>query len=153
MALPDVRRRAGVAVRLLASPRDFWLLVRMAAWAPLLPLLKFALPLPRLVRLLAPQPRARPRDREAERRVTRLSRLLYRSRGIGVRDNCLERSLVTFRYLSLASARPELVVGMRKDEDNFVGHVWVLLDGEPVHDAPESLRELVPVMAFDASGG
>jgi hypothetical protein len=136
----------------LFSPRDYFTLVRMAAWAPALPFLKFALPLPRLVRLLAAKPRRRDRDPQAERRIARLAAVLYRARGPGMRDNCLERSLVTYRFLGRANARPELIVGMRVGQPNIVGHVWVTVDGNPVHDPPRELAEMTQMMSFDPSG-
>ncbi len=132
--------------------RDLWTLLRMAAWAPALPVLKFALPLPRLVRLLATTPKRRDRDVATEKRMTRLAAILYRSRGVGMRDNCLERSLVTYRFLGRANARPRLVVGMRAEETDVVGHVWVLLDGRAVHDPPEEVAGMTTVMSFDEAG-
>jgi hypothetical protein len=134
------------------SPREVWLLLRMAGWAPLLPILKFALPLPRLVRLLAAKPRRSDRDVEAERRIARLAAVVYRSRGVGVRDNCLERSLVAYRFLGRANAHPELVVGMRTDEGGVIGHVWVTVDGKAVHDPPGRLAKMSQMMSFDAAG-
>ena len=146
------RHRLRVARAVLTSRGDVSVLVRMAGWMPLLPLLKFVLPLPRLVRLMAAPPEREARDVEAERRIARMAHLLYRSRGISMRDNCLERSLLAYRYLGRANARPELVVGMRKREDGFLGHVWVNVDGHPVHDTPEELEEMVPMTSFDAGG-
>jgi hypothetical protein len=132
--------------RLAASPRDAWLLARMFAWGLVLPVLKFALPLPRLVRLVA-SPRRRARDAAREAAVAEQAARVYRWRRD---DNCLERSLVTFRYLGRAGADPRLVVGMRAS-DRF-GHVWVTTDGAAVHDAPEFLAELEPLFEFDADG-
>ena len=124
---------------------DLTLLARMSGWAVVLPALKFVLPLPRLVRLVTP---ARPaqRDRAREQRVTRLAARLYRTPRLG-RDNCLERSLVTYRYLRRTGSEPTLVVGMRA-EDELRGHVWVTVDGHPVHDTTEFLAGFVPLMSF-----
>lgn len=143
--------RARTAARLLRSPSQLWLLFRMAGWASVLPLLKVALPLPRLVSMVAARPRTRQRDPEAEKRVVRSAARLYRSRLVAKSDNCLERSLVTYRYLARVNAGPRLVVGMGRRGD-VVGHVWVLVDGKPVHDDEESLRDLVPVVGFGPDG-
>ena len=140
------------ALRLLSSPRDAWMFLRMALWAPVLPLLKFALPLPRLVRLLAAKPKRQDRDTDTERRIARLAAVLYGSDGVGVRDNCLERSLVSYRFLGRANAQPQLVVGMRAQEADVVGHVWVTVDGRTIHDPPDSIRDMTPMMVFDESG-
>ena len=40
--------------------------------------------------------------------------------------NCLERSLVLCRYLSAAGSDPELLVGMRRGENELEGHAWVV---------------------------
>jgi hypothetical protein len=129
------------------SSGDLWLLARMSGWAALLPALKFVLPLPRLVALVTPGERASARDASREQRVARIAERLYRTTPRLSRDNSLERSLVTYRYLVRAGSEPVLVVGMRKQEE-LHGHVWVTLDGRPVHDTEEFLSGFVPVMTF-----
>jgi hypothetical protein len=132
----------------VSSPADAWLLARMTTWAPSLPVLKRVLPLPRLVALMAKEPRRSPRDPELERRIVRMARLVYRGRRGTFRDNCLERSLVTYRFLGRAGADPELVVAMSKGEDGLHGHVWVTVEGLPVHENPADLEAYLPVMRF-----
>ncbi len=145
--------RARGALRELAHPNAAWLLVRMAAWASILPLLKRVLALPRVVGLVTPSRRPAMRDAAREQQAIRLSRILYRSRVVAGRDNCLERSLIAFRYLISAGTDPELSVGMRRSDRGYEGHVWVTVAGVPIHDDPRSLDELVQVTAFNASGG
>ena len=135
----------------MRSPSHLWLVCRMAAWASVLPVLKVLLPLPRLVRLFATRPRTRQRNPRRENRVVRSAARLYRSRLVSKSDNCLERSLVTYRYLTRLNADPRLVVGMGK-RDEVIGHVWVLVDGKPVHDDEASLHDLVPVVDFGPDG-
>ena len=131
----------------MKRPADVWLAARMAAWAAVLPVLKFALPLPRLVRLVAARPSRRARDRERERKVARVAARIYGSSVVPMGDNCLERSLVTYRYLTRLNADPKLVVGVRRDGD-LRGHVWVTIDGEPVHDSREYVERFVPLTTF-----
>lgn len=157
--MPGARALARGAVgrtRLLraqvAGPSDVLLLIRMVGWRAALPALKWALPLPRLVRLMA-APRARAdRAPGRERRIAALAHGLSGPRGVAALDNCLERSLVLYRYLGRAGARPELVVGVGKDAQSVTGHVWVLLDGETLFETPASLSELSPIVSFDADG-
>jgi hypothetical protein len=157
--LPGARALARGAIgrtRLLRSqvrgPADALLVLRMAGWRAALPVLKWALPLPRLVRLMA-RPRARAeRAPERERRIASLAHGLSGPRGVATLDNCLERSLVIYRYLGRAGARPELVVGVGKDESAVTGHVWVLLEGETLFETPASLSEFSPIVSFDADG-
>ena len=111
-------RRAWRALRrCVNSPSDVLLLARMTAWAPSLPVLKRTVPLPRLVRLMASRPRQRPRDTALEQRIARMARLLYRGKLGTLQNNCLERSLLTYRFLGRAGADPELVVGARQGEE------------------------------------
>jgi hypothetical protein len=145
-----LRHRAGLVGRLLASPRDTWLLIRMAGWALVVPVLKFVLPLPRLVRLVTP--RWRRRRTGADQRVLRLTSLLYGTGAFRLSDNCLERSLVTFRYLVAADVAPTLVVGMRGEENGYLGHAWVTVGDELVHDPPSLVATLSPIVAFTADG-
>jgi hypothetical protein len=124
----------------------------MSGWALVLPVLKYVLPLRRLVRLAASRGDGSPREPMRVEKVTNLARIIYRSSASVVRDNCLERSLVAYRYLGRANADPELVVGMGKNGADFLGHVWVTLDGKPLYDSPEKLAEFEPVVVFDTRG-
>jgi Transglutaminase-like superfamily len=139
------------AVRWAArSPERTWLLARMAPWAVSLPLLKFVVPLPKLVGMATPRRRGGQRRPEREAVIVELTRLLARTRAmVAADDNCLERSLLTYRFLAREGADPRLVVGMAKADDSFEGHVWVLVDGEPVHDEPELLERYSELMSFN----
>jgi hypothetical protein len=150
--MSELQRRLRLARRHIASPSDAVLLARMAGWAAALPLLKYVVPLQRLVRLLAAADGDGERAPAREQKVADLARVLYRSPAAVVRDNCLERSLVAYRYLSRANANPELVVAMATEGSALLGHVWVTIDGEPLYDSPEKLAEFVPMVVFDASG-
>ncbi len=153
MTASRARNRLGMILSVLRSPWEVTTLMRMLPWAAALPLLKRILPLPRLVGFAASSPRNGRRRAGREQRVVELTRLLYRSRAVVGRDNCLERSLLAYRFLTKLDARPELVVGMRRGADEMLGHVWVLLEGEPVHEAPKLLADFVPVLVFDHKGG
>jgi hypothetical protein len=146
-------RRLETARRAVSSPADALLAARMAGWVAVLPLLKFALPLPRLVRLMASGRRTGALDSSATERIGAISRLLYRVRAVGVDDNCLERSLVAYRYLGRAGAAPELHVGLRRDPGGPVaGHVWVTVDSVPLHEQAEDLASLTGVVSFGPDG-
>jgi hypothetical protein len=135
------------------TPADAWLLVRMLAWAATLPLLKRVLPLPQLVRLTASRPR-RSGGLESGKReqLAAFARWIY-GQGVFTRDpNCLERSLVAYRFLTRAGADPRLMVGLAKAREGIVGHAWVVVDGRPLNDSPVVLEEFVPVIEFGADG-
>lgn len=140
-------RRVRVLRRTVRSPGDAWLALRMAVWRIALPILKWTLPLPRLARLLW-SGRERQRDATREEKIATLAEALSGRRGDQRFDNCLERSLVAYRYLSLAGAEPELVVGVSRDAP-LRGHAWVRLDGDVLRDNVDEFEE---VTAFGAEG-
>jgi hypothetical protein len=137
--------RARALAGLLARPSDAWLAARAFGWLCVLPVLKRTLPLERLVRLMWRTPRGDTRDRGREQRTTRIVSRLSRTSG----GNCLERSLVLYRYLARANADPELVVGMARP-DEYLGHVWVTVDGRALLETPESLRAYTELVTFRA---
>ena len=146
--LERLRRVAGA----VESSSEAVLTVRMLGWGLVLRVLKRVVPLERLVRVVAIEPRHGPRDLGAERRIGRLARLAHRGSSVKRRDNCLERSLVAYRYLTAANAAPVLVVGARAGDAGIEGHVWLTVDGEPIHDAQAALDLYTPVMTFGADG-
>jgi hypothetical protein len=109
--------------------------------------LKYVLPLPVLVRIMA---RIRPRPRAGdEERILALAaafgRLRPRSQG-----NCLERSLLAYRFLLGTGCAPELVLGVNKT-DRVSGHAWVTLNGAPVGHAHDGVFD--PIIVFGPDGG
>jgi hypothetical protein len=134
------------------TPADAWLVVRMLAWAAALPLLKRVLPLPRLVRLAASRPRTDGLESGKREQLAAFARWIY-GQGVFTRDpNCLERSLVAYRFLTRAGAEPRLMVGLAKAREGIVGHAWVVVDGRPLNDSPVVLEGFVPVVEFGADG-
>lgn len=146
------RARTRRAIAAVESPADALLAVRMLGWALVLPVLKSALPLQRLVRLMAREGRATARDTDTEHTIITLSRVVHRAVGLGRRDNCLERSLIAFRYLSAANADPLLVVGACAGATEIEGHVWLTVDGDPVHETRERVDRYARVTEFHADG-
>ena len=146
-------RKPQELVRLLRSPRDAWLAVRMIGWALLLPALKRAVALPTLARFMWRDGRRPSGDRSYAdvERIVRLAGLAARFRPLPHGDNCLERSLIAYRYLSAANAEPHLVVAVRKEEEGVHGHVWVALGGEPV--PLEDVSTFTPVLELGRRGG
>jgi hypothetical protein len=88
-------------------------------------------------------PHGAARDPEREQRTIRVVARLSRTSG----GNCLERSLVLYRYLARANADPHLVVGMAKP-DEYLGHVWVTVDGRPLLETSETLGGYTEVVSF-----
>jgi transglutaminase superfamily protein len=122
----------------------------MVVLSVLLPVLKRALPLRRLVPLMWTTGKAE-RSHEQERRIIALSARITRLRP-RLRSNCLERGLLTYRFLARAGADPHLVVGVTTFEGAIVGHAWVTLDGEPVHELREAVDGFARLIEFGPQG-
>jgi transglutaminase superfamily protein len=134
------------------GPADAWLLTRIVGWSLVLPLAKSLVSMPRLTRLMQTSARATSRDPEREKTVASLTAWVFKTRPRDSRDNCLERALVTYRYLCRAGARPELVIGMARDAEGVRGHAWVTVDGRGVHDTPMALAVFQPILRFRSDG-
>jgi transglutaminase superfamily protein len=132
------------------SPGAAWLGARMLAWRIALPLLKRALPLAALARLAWPRRRSRRRRPDREALVAGVVSRLY---GTARRDdNCLERSVLAYRFLAQAGAEPRLTCGIRRANGDVVGHAWIVLDGRPLASADEGIEDYTLVTAFGAGG-
>jgi hypothetical protein len=153
MSMPGrVRRHAWSLRESVSTPSDAWLLVRVLGWSLVLPIAKRTLPLPRLVGLMRSRGYAAQRDREREAAIASIVAWVFKTRPPGARDNCLERSLVAYRYLSRAGADPDLVVGIERGSGGAHGHVWVTVEGRAVHDSPAVLATFEPILAFSSDG-
>jgi hypothetical protein len=135
--------RAAQATTIDAT-EDAWLALRMLGWSLLLPLLKRTVPLRTLTRWMWANG-ADPRKPEREALIVRTSARLS--------TNCLERSLLAYRFLAQANAEPRLVAGVRRESSaDVVGHAWVEVDGFPVHEGKGELRDFVPLVEFGIKG-
>ena len=124
------------------------LLIRMGAWSLILLVIKHLVPLPTLVRLMS-RPGSSQRSYENERRIVGSASRVYRHRRPG---SCLERSLLAYRYLSNANADPTLVIGVRREESEVIGHAWLLVDGSPLYESSAYLESFLPVLEFAPDG-
>lgn len=125
---------------------NLWLLLRMLAWASILPALKHIMPLQSLVRLMWAKPVKSERPAEGKDSITVLVGLIYGR--FYTERNCLERSLLLYRYLSMNRVCPELLVGMEKVGDEWRGHAWVLADGRPVGEPESELKKFTPLFTY-----
>jgi hypothetical protein len=141
--------RARLAAREdLATAGGLWLALRMVVWALVLPVLKHAIPIARLAPVMWS-------DRKGPTGVSpaHVIRLAGRiSRAIPTRDNCLERSLLAYRFLSMAGEDPRLVLGVKSSDGGLSGHAWLTLDGTPVYDPVETPRDFPPLVVFGSKG-
>jgi hypothetical protein len=136
----------------MATPAHCGLLVRILAWSVLLPVLKHLLALPTLARLLWAPAEGKDRWPEREQQIVRLAQWIYQWGGGMAQRRCLERSLLIYRFLSMANANPLLVIGTRKAGPHLCAHAWVTVEGQPCGEAPAALEEFVPIITFGSGG-
>ena len=133
-----------------ARPGDLLLALRMLGWRLILRPLKRFVPLSRLVPLVCRPRASEPRRLGREARVLSLADRLCRGRL--ARGTCLERSLLSYRFLTEAGADAKLVIAVRREDDSLQWHAWVTSHGQPVHEPAESLNAYIPVVVFDGQG-
>ena len=140
------------------TPRDVSLLIRMGLWSTALHALKYAAPLPLLVRLMRLPPSGTnktPGDADrAREKIATLARWACRATQWSRRGRCLEQGLVTYRYLSQLNAEPYLMVGVRSEDGarGSRGHAWVEAGGRVIGEDGESVAPFTRVFAFDPNG-
>jgi hypothetical protein len=147
-----IRRRLRVLAACVEGPADVRLAVSMLGWRLVLPGLKWAFPLPRLVRLMWWSGEPGPASAERNERIATLARALSGPADIRALDNCLERSLLIYRFLSKAGAEPELLVGFSRSMGAVRGHAWVILDDQAFSGQDEPLDEFETVIRFGRGG-
>jgi hypothetical protein len=107
----------------------------MSLWAILVPVLKRFVPLPKVARMMWADRRTRKADSDRQRRIVRTARSVVRARPLSGDENCLDRSLVLYRFLSMERLDPRLVLGVRLGPEGATGHAWVTVDDRPVVEA------------------
>ena len=128
--------RALLATRFVVrSPREAFLVLRMAGWVVLLSGLIRVQPLPRVLKLMtARRPeKLRLRNSPSSERIALLLDLLL---GIDVfvfRPICWKRAAVLHRYLALSGMPTSIVFGVRKQNEGLLeGHAWLEVGHEPI---------------------
>jgi hypothetical protein len=115
------------------------LCARLLLWRSVLPILKFAIPLHALTRLMwVPPSRFAPGagTAEASRRLQTIEHVWRTGGRLLVSSNCLERSLVLYRILAAEGINPSLVLGVSRGGGQEVsGHAWIeLAESQTFHD-------------------
>jgi hypothetical protein len=131
--------------------RDWLLAVRIVWWYIAFRILKHVTPMATLVRLAKLRP-VGPRRPQQERRIAHLVNRVGGLWGFGRAPTCLERSLVLYRLLSEVNASPRLMIGVAAGAWAVEGHAWVVVDGRPIGDSEDVVRQYSVVTGFEADG-
>src|SRR5579884_1156264 len=131
---------------------DLWLLVRIVPWMIAMSILKWIVPLPRLVRLAWSDSRPGRWTPARLQRGCALADRIYQRMPFLREGRCLERSLVIYHLLSEGGSSPRLTIGMLKVGGITVGHAWVTIDDEPVGESHAMVDQFSPMMRFGERG-
>jgi hypothetical protein len=145
-----MQRVRSAAIRIAACCReDPVLFGRALLWRLVLPPLKYMTPLPVLVRFMSLTPRPGSLHTTRVQRLRAIRSLLDGGRVV-ISANCLERSLVLFRFLSEVGAAPELVMGVSRTSARVAGHTWIEVEGHVLADA--TTEAFAPMLIFGPEG-
>ena len=128
------------------------LAARSLAWALVLPGLKHVISVKSLAAAMHLPTRRTIRDPDRERRIITFAHWGARLTRWNSGGNCLERSLIAYRYLCAAGAKPTLVIGVGREAAGVIGHAWVLVDGRLVGEPQSAVDSYTPAFAFGPDG-
>ena len=119
--------------RLLSSPREAWLLMRMAWWVAVLSVVARFYSLPRALQIVAgnkKQPaRTNTNANDLARAIDRLLAIDF----LIFTPVCWKRAAVLHRYLSRGGIPTRIIFGVRNESGGKVaGHAWLEREGNPI---------------------
>lgn len=122
---------------ILRTPREAFLVLRMAWWVVLLSALIRVQPLPRVLNIMTPRKPLRPATDHfpSSERLAQLVDLVLRIDAFVFRPKCWKRAAVLHRYLTLKGIPNRIVFGVRKENQGLLeGHAWLEVDDRPVFE-------------------
>ena len=134
------------------SVSDAILATKALGWALVLPSLKHVVSVKSLAALMHQPQRRAARDADRERRIMTFAHWSARLTRWNSGGNCLERSLIAYRYLCAAGAHPTLVIGVGRGTAGVIGHAWVLVDGQLVGEPQSAIAPYTRAFAFGPDG-
>ena len=116
------------ARKTVTSPREAWLLLRMAWWVVVLSAATRLYSLPRALEIVAGNDKTR-RINAIEDELARAIDLLLATDILMFRPVCWKRAAVLHRYLK----HTRIIFGVRNENDGkFAGHAWLEHEGHPI---------------------
>ena len=124
---------SGVTRKLVTSPREAWLLLRMAWWVAILCVTARVYSLPRALQIVAGNGKRHAHAATNEKELARAIDLLLSVDFLIFTPICWKRAAVLHRYLSHSGKRTRIIFGVRNETGGKVaGHAWLEHDGEPI---------------------
>jgi predicted nucleic acid-binding protein len=126
------RLLSGFTRKSVRSPREAWLLMRMAWWVAVLSAVARVYSLPRALQIVAGNGKAA-RGNTNEDYLARTIDLLLSADFLIFTPVCWKRAAVLHRYLSRSGISTRIIFGVRNESDGQVaGHAWLEREGHPI---------------------
>jgi hypothetical protein len=127
------------------------LLLRVFAFAAAVPYL-LRLKLPRVARVLEPRRDPSAVDKDRIGRIASYVEIAIRHGGPFVRPGCLTRGLTRYYFFRRAGIDVDLCFGMGRLDQEFMGHCWLVKDGEPFLEMEDPRSLYAEMYRFSRAG-
>jgi len=114
-------------IKYLKRPRDVILFIKTFFSLVVIKVLLYLIKLPKLLKLLDPEKRAKPDDQKIEYILKFTNFILFRL--FRSSNPCLLRSILLFRQLRMMSRKVKIVFGVKNEEEKLKGHAWLIVEG------------------------
>jgi hypothetical protein len=142
-------------VKALSLSRDeWWILTRAWILLLLVDLGLRILPFRRLQKVLTPKSRTMNKSQpwEVLAKIRHLRRWVYTAaRNHLYPMTCLRRSLVLQRLLGQQGIEVDLQIGVRKEEEQFNAHAWLVYHDQPIGEPVSIAEHYIPLLAVEAA--
>ena len=114
-------------IKYLKRPKDVILFIKTFFSLVVIKVLLYLIKLPKLLKLLDPEKRAKPDDQKIEYILKFTNFILFRL--FRSSNPCLLRSILLFRQLRMMSRKVKIVFGVKNEEEKLKGHAWLIVEG------------------------
>ena len=124
---------SGLTRKTVSSPREAWLLMRMAWWVAVLSAAARFYSLPRALQIVAGNKKETAWAKADENDLARAIDLLLATDFLIFTPVCWKRAAVLHRYLSRSGIPTRIIFGVRNESGgNVAGHAWLEREGCPI---------------------
>jgi hypothetical protein len=114
-------------IKYLKRPKDVILFIKTFFSLIVIRVLLYLIKLPKLLKLLDPEKRAKPDDQKIEYLLKFTNFILFRL--FRSSNPCLLRSILLFRHLRMLGREAKIVFGVKNEEEKLKGHAWLIVEG------------------------
>lgn len=137
----------------VSSIEEAWLLMRIACFAAVLPVLLRYLSIPRLLALHTPKTTPASAHHDRRDKILKYTDYVFRGKHGPYKKTCLKRSLVLYRFMRRSGLDVRICLGIRRmpsgSSDALIGHSWLLHQGKIVFEEnPEIAKRHTVVFSY-----